>query len=250
MINISQIRINEIVDLIHDALCRYKLESTDLLIVESIPLKVMKEIYRIFNVDNKYPRLLDKDEFESIKSNVFFHGTPKERRKYWIEDIQKDEFVCHLNNITYPDRIGAKLRFGYGYYFSDNIMYITNYLSKCHHKCVFKNDVEDYLVAAKFKMNSKIIDIKEIKEKISSIFPEIENQHQIKIHCNNSFEEKKIISSFLFNHPHHQSLAATLLGFDGIKVYRTESKKSDIPLPRMEYVITNREILELYIPKH
>lgn len=207
-----------------------------------LPFKMLHQIYQLFPVDNCMPTF-SNTEFICSSQEIIFRGNPKHRLKKWLDDIQEPEFVYHLYKSRNVDKLGSGLRFGHGYYFTNNMEYVKIHLSQSHHDCKFNGDESDYIIKAKVKDSTNFIDYRNLDSALDELLPQVNHFKNIEIKYSNTKDQKLNILVHLFRHVHHQSLSSLLLGYDGFTIERNSSSKFDRPIFRTEYVITNRNKL-------
>lgn len=236
--------IKGIICAMHDIIVHNNIKNSDELNSTFLPFNMINKIYKLFAVDNRMATFSTL-EFNECKEKIIYRGNPKNRLQNWLIDFQEKEFVNHLKKARDVNKFGFRLRYGHGYYFTNNIDYVKLHLTKSHHNCVFNNDEEKYIIRAKLKSSANIININDLYKELDCFIPNIEFAKNIQIKPSNTYEYKKLIIAHLLRHQHHQTLASLFLGYDGIIVKRTSSSKLDYPIYHHEYVITNRDVLLL-----
>lgn len=230
------------IDAVHKVLIDNNIKDSCTLNSPMLPFKMIHEIYQIFPVNNSAPQFIHKD-FDNIPQQILYRGNPKNRLNQWLLDIKHPEFVFHLKKAQNVDNLGDRLRFGHGYYFTDSIEYVLTYLVKSHHHCVINEDKMDFIIEGKIDSRAKLLNFSNIAKELNEVLPPLNYKENITISHHNTPTEKLLLMSCLCRHEYHQTLASLFLGYDGLKIDRTTSSKSENPIHRTEYVITNRKML-------
>ena len=244
----NEIGVNYIVDKLHDWIVFHKIENVEQLSsLEDIDK--LKEAYQFFGVDNKNARYVS--DFDTGKE-TFLRGSSLQFNKQWIEDIKHKEFGYHYRhtknfdnseifNTTHKNRpINAIARHGLGYCFTDSLEYASLVIEKLYSEKYTRN--QEQIITAQLCDSAKIVDGDELNRLIDEAFS-VACSCKVIVPQNTDEEKLAIIGHFL-RLEHNKSLAALVLGYDGVKIKRESTTlATEGSIAFTELVITNREKL-------